>query len=230
MAWAGAHDLSIWAFSPYPGSELFDELHSQRRDRSGRCVLQRATLLCRQFGHAFVQRTHQRPRAARSCAGSAWLCFICYPGCGAPGGRFACSLMCSRAGRNHALNWRCTGFSSDCAGPQFGRRSKVRRAAKARPCRARRNCGLLNFGCARDESWLWHCRHRRNPLGCVLRRHRFGAHPRTLPATRRRSMAAQRLSVASGRMRWASQHFRRSPSTTSRRITWADWRIGRRER
>jgi radical SAM superfamily enzyme YgiQ (UPF0313 family) len=26
MAWAGAHDLSIWAFSPYPGSELFDEL------------------------------------------------------------------------------------------------------------------------------------------------------------------------------------------------------------
>ncbi len=28
MAWAGAHDLSIWAFSPYPGSELFDELHA----------------------------------------------------------------------------------------------------------------------------------------------------------------------------------------------------------
>ena len=26
MAWAGAHDLSIWAFSPYPGSEIFDEL------------------------------------------------------------------------------------------------------------------------------------------------------------------------------------------------------------
>ena len=29
MAWAGAHDLSIWAFSPYPGSELFDELRSR---------------------------------------------------------------------------------------------------------------------------------------------------------------------------------------------------------
>jgi hypothetical protein len=28
MAWVGAHDLSIWAFSPYPGSELFDELHA----------------------------------------------------------------------------------------------------------------------------------------------------------------------------------------------------------
>lgn len=26
MAWAGAYDLSIWAFSPYPGSELFDEI------------------------------------------------------------------------------------------------------------------------------------------------------------------------------------------------------------
>ncbi len=28
MAWVGAHDLSIWAFSPYPGSELFDELRA----------------------------------------------------------------------------------------------------------------------------------------------------------------------------------------------------------
>jgi anaerobic magnesium-protoporphyrin IX monomethyl ester cyclase len=26
MAWAGGHDLSIWAFSPYPGSELFNDL------------------------------------------------------------------------------------------------------------------------------------------------------------------------------------------------------------
>jgi len=31
MALAGAHDLSIWAFSPYPGSALFDEL----RERGG---------------------------------------------------------------------------------------------------------------------------------------------------------------------------------------------------
>ena len=29
LAWSGTHDLSIWAFSPYPGSELFDELESQ---------------------------------------------------------------------------------------------------------------------------------------------------------------------------------------------------------
>jgi anaerobic magnesium-protoporphyrin IX monomethyl ester cyclase len=28
MAWAGGHDLSIWAFSPYPGSELFKDLYS----------------------------------------------------------------------------------------------------------------------------------------------------------------------------------------------------------
>ncbi len=33
MAWAGGHDLSIWAFSPYPGSELFDELYSQGKLR-----------------------------------------------------------------------------------------------------------------------------------------------------------------------------------------------------
>jgi len=26
MAWNGAHDLSVWAFSPYPGSELFEQL------------------------------------------------------------------------------------------------------------------------------------------------------------------------------------------------------------
>ena len=31
MALAGAFDLSIWAFSPYPGSELFDEI-SQRKN------------------------------------------------------------------------------------------------------------------------------------------------------------------------------------------------------
>lgn len=29
IAWAGGHDLSIWAFSPYPGSELFDDLYKQ---------------------------------------------------------------------------------------------------------------------------------------------------------------------------------------------------------
>ncbi|MBF0249553.1 MAG: B12-binding domain-containing radical SAM protein [Alphaproteobacteria bacterium] len=29
LAWAGAHDLSIWAFSPYPGSELFADLQSR---------------------------------------------------------------------------------------------------------------------------------------------------------------------------------------------------------
>ncbi|NVJ91205.1 MAG: cobalamin B12-binding domain-containing protein [Methylocystaceae bacterium] len=29
MAWAGGHDLSIWAFSPYPGSELFDQLYKE---------------------------------------------------------------------------------------------------------------------------------------------------------------------------------------------------------
>lgn len=33
VAWAGAHDLSIWAFSPYPGSELFSELHQAGRLR-----------------------------------------------------------------------------------------------------------------------------------------------------------------------------------------------------
>lgn len=26
LAWAGAHDISIWVFSPYPGSEIFDQL------------------------------------------------------------------------------------------------------------------------------------------------------------------------------------------------------------
>ncbi len=31
MALAGAHDLSIWAFSPYPGSELFDRLRADGR-------------------------------------------------------------------------------------------------------------------------------------------------------------------------------------------------------
>lgn len=30
MALAGAHDLSIWAFSPYPGSELFNQLRASR--------------------------------------------------------------------------------------------------------------------------------------------------------------------------------------------------------
>jgi len=29
MAWVGGHDLSIWAFSPYPGSELFDDLNAR---------------------------------------------------------------------------------------------------------------------------------------------------------------------------------------------------------
>ena len=29
MALAGAHDLSIWGFSPYPGTELFDKLSVQ---------------------------------------------------------------------------------------------------------------------------------------------------------------------------------------------------------
>lgn len=28
LAWAGSHDLSIWVFSPYPGSELFSRLSS----------------------------------------------------------------------------------------------------------------------------------------------------------------------------------------------------------
>lgn len=28
LAMAGVHDISIWVFSPYPGSELFDQLHS----------------------------------------------------------------------------------------------------------------------------------------------------------------------------------------------------------
>ncbi len=31
MALAGAHDLSIWAFSPYPGSELFKDLRSENK-------------------------------------------------------------------------------------------------------------------------------------------------------------------------------------------------------
>ncbi len=31
MALAGAHDLSIWAFSPYPGSELFNQLRAEGR-------------------------------------------------------------------------------------------------------------------------------------------------------------------------------------------------------
>jgi anaerobic magnesium-protoporphyrin IX monomethyl ester cyclase len=31
MALAGAHDLSIWGFSPYPGTELFDELSLKNR-------------------------------------------------------------------------------------------------------------------------------------------------------------------------------------------------------
>ena len=31
MALAGAHDLSIWGFSPYPGTELFDKLSLQNR-------------------------------------------------------------------------------------------------------------------------------------------------------------------------------------------------------
>ncbi|MDG2034207.1 MAG: hypothetical protein P8J29_09735, partial [Rhodospirillales bacterium] len=30
MALAGAFDVSVWAFSPYPGSELFDEIASKR--------------------------------------------------------------------------------------------------------------------------------------------------------------------------------------------------------
>lgn len=30
MALAGVHDLSIWAFSPYPGSELFDKIKAAR--------------------------------------------------------------------------------------------------------------------------------------------------------------------------------------------------------
>lgn len=31
LALAGSHDLSIWAFSPYPGSELFDQLRADGR-------------------------------------------------------------------------------------------------------------------------------------------------------------------------------------------------------
>ena len=31
MAWAGAHDVSVWAFAPYPGSELFQEIRQRRR-------------------------------------------------------------------------------------------------------------------------------------------------------------------------------------------------------
>ena len=31
MALAGAHDLSIWGFSPYPGTEIFDKLSLQNR-------------------------------------------------------------------------------------------------------------------------------------------------------------------------------------------------------
>ena len=31
MAWVGAHDLSIWAFSPYPGSELFEQLSAENK-------------------------------------------------------------------------------------------------------------------------------------------------------------------------------------------------------
>ncbi len=34
MALAGAHDLSVWGFSPYPGSELFDDL-----ERDGKVAL-----------------------------------------------------------------------------------------------------------------------------------------------------------------------------------------------
>lgn len=30
MAWAGAYDISVWAFSPYPGSELFAEISAKR--------------------------------------------------------------------------------------------------------------------------------------------------------------------------------------------------------
>ncbi len=30
MAWAGAYDLSVWAFSPYPGSELFREISAAK--------------------------------------------------------------------------------------------------------------------------------------------------------------------------------------------------------
>jgi len=30
MAWAGAYDVSVWAFSPYPGSELFAEISAKR--------------------------------------------------------------------------------------------------------------------------------------------------------------------------------------------------------
>lgn len=33
MALAGAYELSIWAFSPYPGSELFDQLYEAGRIR-----------------------------------------------------------------------------------------------------------------------------------------------------------------------------------------------------
>lgn len=31
MAWAGVHDVSVWTFSPYPGSRLFQELQSSGR-------------------------------------------------------------------------------------------------------------------------------------------------------------------------------------------------------
>jgi len=30
MGFAGAYDISVWAFSPYPGSELFEQIHKQR--------------------------------------------------------------------------------------------------------------------------------------------------------------------------------------------------------
>ena len=29
MAFAGAFDISIWAFSPYPGSQIYDELREE---------------------------------------------------------------------------------------------------------------------------------------------------------------------------------------------------------
>ena len=33
MALVGAYDLSVWAFSPYPGSELFEQLHDSGKVR-----------------------------------------------------------------------------------------------------------------------------------------------------------------------------------------------------
>ena len=81
MAVAGAYDLSIWAFSPYPGSELFDEINQQGRIKLDNAYYDSLrsyadASMTKSYSEHFSDRTLKTIRIFGLCLfyGTAWLC------------------------------------------------------------------------------------------------------------------------------------------------------------